>query len=102
MRINYLYGNHIINIMIYYMMKLKDFAIVIRTIGIICLFVLLITTNITIPVYVIAMITVGYLCSAISCSAKLFSPSVKHHKIVNYFIALMGIIVIVKHYSSAL
>ena len=74
------------------MMKLKDFAIVIRTIGIICLFVLLITTNITIPVYVIAMITVGYLCSAISCSAKLFSPSVKHHKIVNYFIALMGII----------
>jgi len=102
MRINYLYGNHIINIMIYYMMKLKDFAIVIRTIGIICLFVLLITTNITIPVYVIAMITIGYLCSAISCSAKLFSPSVKHHKIVNYFIALMGIIVIVKHYSSAL
>ena len=102
MRINYLYGNHIINIMIYYMMKLKDFAIVIRTIGIICLFVLLITTNITIPVYVISMITVGYLCSAISCSAKLFSPSVKHHKIVNYFIALMGIIVIVKHYSSAL
>jgi hypothetical protein len=102
MRINYLYGNHIINIMIYYMMKLKDFAIVIRTIGIICLFVLLITTNITIPVYVIAMITIGYLCSAISCSAKLFSPSVKHHKIVNYFIALMGIVVIVKHYSSAL
>lgn len=84
------------------MMKLKDFAIVIRTIGIICLFVLLITTNITIPVYIIAMITIGYLCSAISCSVKLFSPSVKHHKIVNYFIALMGIVVIVKHYSSAL
>jgi hypothetical protein len=99
MRINYLYGNHIINIMIYYMMKLKDFAIVIRTIGIICLFVLLITTNITIPVYVIAMITIGYLCSAISCSAKLFSPSIKHHKLVNYFIALMGIVVIVKQYA---
>ena len=102
MRINYLYGNHIINIMIYYMMKLKDFAIVIRTIGIIYLFVLLITTNLSIPLSVIIMITIGYLCSAISCSAKLFSPSVKHHKIVNYFIALMGIVVIVKHYSSAL
>ena len=84
------------------MMKLKDFAIVIRTIGIIYLFVLLITTNLSIPLSVIIMITIGYLCSAISCSAKLFSPSVKHHKIVNYFIALMGIIVIVKHYSSAL
>ena len=84
------------------MMKLKDFAIVIRTIGIIYLFVLLITTNLSIPLSVIIMITIGYLCSAISCSAKLFSPSVKHHKIVNYFIALMGIVVIVKHYSSAL
>jgi hypothetical protein len=88
--------------MIYYMMKLKEFAIVIRTIGIICLFILLITTKLNIPVYVIAMITIGYLCSAISCTAKLFSPSIKHHKLVNYFIALMGIIVIVKHYSSAL
>jgi hypothetical protein len=85
--------------MIYYMMKLKEFAIVIRTIGIICLFVLLITTKLTIPVYVIAMITIGYLCSAISCTAKLFSPSIKHHKLVNYFIALMGIIVIAKQYS---
>jgi len=88
--------------MIYYMMKLKDFAIVIRTIGIIYLFVLLITTNLSIPLSVIIMITIGYLCSAISCSAKLFSPSIKHHKLVNYFIALMGIVVIVKHYSSAL
>jgi len=84
------------------MMKLKEFAIVIRTIGIICLFILLITTKLNIPVYVIAMITIGYLCSAISCTAKLFSPSIKHHKLVNYIIALMGIIVIVKHYSSAL
>ena len=81
------------------MMKLKEFAIVIRTIGIIYLFVLLITTNLTIPVYIIVMITVGYLSSAISCTAKLFSPSIKHHKIVNYFIAFMGIIVIAKQYS---
>jgi hypothetical protein len=80
-------------------MKLKEFAIVIRTIGIIYLFVLLITTNLTIPVYIIVMITVGYLSSAISCTAKLFSPSIKHHKIVNYFIAFMGIIVIAKQYS---
>jgi hypothetical protein len=85
--------------MIYYMMKLKDFAIVIRTIGIIYLFVLLITTNLSIPLSVIIMITIGYLCSAISCSAKLFSPSIKHHKLVNYFIALMGIVVIVKQYA---
>ena len=81
------------------MMKLKDFAIVIRTIGIIYLFVLLITTNLSIPLSVIIMITIGYLCSAISCSAKLFSPSIKHHKLVNYFIALMGIVVIVKQYA---
>jgi hypothetical protein len=85
--------------MIYYMMKLKEFAIVIRTIGIIYLFVLLITTNLSIPLSVIIMITIGYLCSAISCSAKLFSPSIKHHKLVNYFIALMGIVVIVKQYA---
>jgi hypothetical protein len=45
------------------------------------------------------LITIGYLCSAISCSAKLFSPSVEHHKIVNYFIALLGTIAILKHYS---
>ena len=81
------------------MMKLKDFAIVIRTIGIIYLLVLLITTNLSIPLSVIIMITIGYLCSAISCSAKLFSPSIKHHKLVNYFIALMGIVVIVKQYA---
>ena len=81
------------------MMKLKEFAIVIQTIGIICLFVLLITTNLTIPVYVIAMITIGYLCAAISCTAKLFSPSIKHYKLVNYLIAFMGIIIIVKQYS---
>ena len=81
------------------MMKLKDFAIVIRTIGIIYLFALLITTNLSIPLSVIIMITIGYLCSAISCSAKLFSPSIKHHKLVNYFIALMGIVVIVKQYA---
>jgi hypothetical protein len=85
--------------MIYYMMKLKEFAIVIRTIGIIYLFALLITTNLSIPLSVIIMITIGYLCSAISCSAKLFSPSIKHHKLVNYFIALMGIVVIVKQYA---
>ena len=81
------------------MMKLKEFAIVIRTIGIIYLFALLITTNLSIPLSVIIMITIGYLCSAISCSAKLFSPSIKHHKLVNYFIALMGIVVIVKQYA---
>lgn len=80
------------------MMKLKEFAIVIRTIGIICLFALLINNQVTIPLPIIVMITVGYLCSAISCTAKLFSPSIKHHKLVNYIIALMGIVVIAKQY----
>ena len=81
-------------------MKLKDFGILIRTIGIIYLFVLVIQKKVTIPLYIIALITIGYLCSAISCNAKLFSPSAEHHKIVNYFIALLGITIIVKHYSA--
>ncbi len=80
-------------------MKLKEFAIIVRTIGIIILFALLAVDAATIPFFIIVMITVGYLCSAISCDALLFSPSVKHHKIVNYFIALLGIIVILKHFA---
>ena len=79
------------------MMKLKEFAIIIRTIGIIILFALLVMDVVKIPFFIIVMITVGYLCSAISCIAPLFSPSVEHHKIVNYFIASLGIIVIAKH-----
>jgi len=80
-------------------MKLKDFGIIIRTIGIICLFLLLIQKKVTIPLYIVVLITIGYLSSAISCNVKLFSPSMEHHKIVHYFIALLGIIVILKHYS---
>lgn len=80
-------------------MKLKDFGIIIRTIGIICLFLLLIQNKVNIPLYIVVLITIGYLSSAISCTVKLFSPSMEHHKIVNYFIALLGIIVILKHYS---
>lgn len=80
-------------------MKLKDFGIIVRTIGIICLFLLIIQKKVTIPLYIVALITIGYLSSAISCSVKLFSPSMEHHKIVHYFIALLGIIVILKHYS---
>ena len=81
-------------------MKLKDFGIIIRTIGIICLFLLLIQNKVTIPLYIVVLITIGYLSSAISCSVKLFSPSMEHHKIVHYFIAFLGIVVIVKHYSA--
>jgi hypothetical protein len=83
------------------MMKLKEFAIIIRTIGIIILFALLVMDVVKIPFFIIVMITVGYLCSAISCIAPLFSPSVEHHKIVNYFIASLGIIVIAKHIINA-
>jgi hypothetical protein len=81
-------------------MKLKDFGIIIRTIGIICLFLLLIQKKVTIPLYIVVLITIGYLSSAISCTSKLFSPSMEHHKIVHYFIALLGIIIIAKHYSA--
>jgi hypothetical protein len=78
-------------------MKLKEFGIVIRTIGIICLLLFIVYSNVKlIPLSIIIMITIGYLCSAISCSAKLFEPSIKHHKIVNYFIALLGFIFIIK------
>jgi hypothetical protein len=78
-------------------MKLKDFGIIIRTIGIIYLLLFIIYSNVKlIPLSIIIMITIGYLCSAISCSAKLFEPSIKHHKIVNYFIALLGFIFIIK------
>lgn len=83
------------------MLKLKEFAIIIRTIGIIILFALLVLEVVAIPLFIIVMITVGYLCSAISCVAPLFSPSVEHHKIVNYFIASLGIIVIAKHIINA-
>ena len=65
-------------------MKLKDFGIIVRTIGIICLFLLIIQKKVTIPLYIVALITIGYLSSAISCSVKLFSPSMEHHKIVHY------------------
>ena len=57
--------------------------------------------NYPFPFFIVVMITVGYLCSAISCVAPLFSPSVEHHKIVNYFIASLGIIVIAKHIIKA-
>jgi hypothetical protein len=79
-------------------MKLKEFGILIRTIGILCLLLFIINSNVkSIPLLIIIMIiSLGYLCSAISCSAKLFEPSIKHHKIVNYFIALLGIIFIIK------
>jgi len=78
-------------------MKLKEFGIVIRTIGIICLLLFIVYSNVKlIPLSIIIMITIGYLCSAISCSAKLFEPSIKHHKIVNYFIALLGFVFIIK------
>jgi hypothetical protein len=84
------------------MINLKEFAKINITLGIIFLFILLVNKDVTIPIPIIVMITLGYLCSAISCNVNLFSISVKHHKIVYYFIVLMGIFIIAKHYSSAL
>jgi hypothetical protein len=82
-------------------MKLKEFGIIIRTIGIICLFLFIIMNSVvSIPLPIVIMISVGYLSSAISCSANLFHPSIKHHKIVNYFIALLGFIFIMNELKN--
>jgi hypothetical protein len=81
-------------------MQLVDLGIIIKIIGIIYLFILLINGEASIPLPVIIIITVGYLISAISCNSKLLSPSVKHHKIVEYFIGLLGIIFIIKYYRN--
>lgn len=80
-------------------MKLKDFGMIVRTIGIICLFILLAFGSVKIPLFITILITTGYLCTAISCKEKLFSISIKHHKLVNYIIAILGMIVITKHFA---
>ena len=81
-------------------MKLKDFGMVVRTTGIIYLLLLLINDAVHIPISVIILITIGNLSTAISCKEKLLSPSFEHHKLVSYFIAFLGIIIIMKHYSA--
>jgi hypothetical protein len=80
-------------------MKLKDFGMVVRTIGFICLFILLAFGSVKIPLFITILITIGCLCIAVSCKEKLFSISIKHHKLVNYIIAFLGIIVITKHFA---
>lgn len=80
-------------------MKLKDFGMVVRTTGIIYLLLLLVNDTLRIPLSVVILITIGNLCTAISCKEKLLSPSFEHHKLVSYFIAFLGIVVIMKHYS---
>lgn len=81
-------------------MKLKDFGMVVRTTGFVYLFILLVVGSVKIPISVVVLITIGYLCSAISCNEKLFAVSIQHHKLVNYIIAFLGIIVIMRHYSA--
>jgi hypothetical protein len=81
-------------------MKLKDFGILIRTIGFVYLFILLAIGSAKIPLSVVILITIGYLSSAISCKEKLFAISIHHHKLVNYIIAFLGVIIITKHYTS--
>ena len=80
------------------MIKLKDFGIFIRTIGFVYLFILLAIGSVKIPISIVILLTIGYLCSAISCTEKLFAVSIQHYKLVNYFIAFLGIIVITKHF----
>jgi hypothetical protein len=79
-------------------MKLKDFGILIRTIGFVYLFILLVIGSVKIPISIVILLTIGYLCSAVSCTEKLFAVSIQHHKLVNYFIGFLGIIVITKHF----
>ena len=81
-------------------MKLKDFGILIRTIGFVYLFILLAIGSAKIPLSVVILITIGYFSSAISCKEKLFAVSIHHHKLVNYIIAFLGVIIITKHYTS--
>jgi hypothetical protein len=81
-------------------MKLKDFGMIVRTIGFICLFILLAFGSVKIPLFITILITIGCLCIAISCKEKLFSISIEHHKLVNYIIAFLGFIIIMKNYSA--
>jgi hypothetical protein len=80
------------------MMRLKDFGMVVRTTGIIYLLLLIVSDIVHIPISIIILTTIGNLCTAISCKEKLLSPSFEHHKLVSYFIALLGFIIITKHY----
>ncbi len=80
------------------MMKLENFGMVVRTAGIIYLLLLSVNDAFPIPLSVVILITIGNLCSAIPCKSKLLSLSFEHHALVNYFIALLGFIIIMKHY----
>jgi len=82
------------------MIKLKDFGLVVRTTGIIYLLLLSVNDVVYIPLSVVILITIGNLSTAISCKEKLLSPSFEHHKLVSYFIAFLGVIIITKHYTS--
>ena len=80
------------------LMKLKDFGLVVRTTGIIYLLLLIVNDIVHIPLSVVVLVTIGNLCTAISCKEKLLSPSFEHHKLVSYFISFLGFIIITKHY----
>ena len=80
------------------MMKLQDLAVLITTIGFVYLFILLVIGSVNIPISIVILLTIGCLCSAISCTEKLFAVSIQHYKLVNYFIGFLGIIVITKHF----
>jgi hypothetical protein len=81
-------------------MKLEDFGMVVRTTGIIYLLLLSVNDVVYIPLSGVMLIIIGNLCSAIPCKAKLLSLSFEHHALVNYFIAFLGLIIIMKHYSA--
>lgn len=82
------------------MIKLKDYGLVLRTTGIIYLLLLIVSDMVHIPISVVILITIGNLCTAISCKEKLLAVSFTHHKLVSYFIAFLGFIIITKHYTS--
>jgi len=81
-------------------MKLEDFGMVVGTIGIIYLLLLSVNDIVYVPLSVVILITIGNLCCAIPCKAKLLSLSFEHHALVNYFIAFLGFIIIIKNYSA--
>jgi hypothetical protein len=76
------------------MHAIKDSFMLIRSIGILYLFYLQFTNNVSIPLLVTGLIAVGSLGGAIFCAdvGKHFFG----RKLLNYIVGILGIVIIVK------
>jgi hypothetical protein len=72
---------------------IKDTFMVIRSIGILYLFYLQFTHNVSVPLMVIGLIAIG------SIGAAIFCTDVGRHffgrKLINYLIGILGIVIVV-------